>query len=192
MPKVFVYGAQMAHPDSVGAAWPGRVRDHAVRFVAPGLPLFEPAFAAIEAAPGALAHGVIVDFDDATWASLIALERSYEPRELEVELLTPEDAAELGASTLRCPAFFLARPGLSRERQPSARYARKLAAGARAHGLPPEVVTRYEHAAAHGSRLTLTLAWLFPLASRIGLIPTAIVVLGVIPLALIALWMWLI
>lgn len=182
MPKVFVYGAQMIHPESLGAAWAGCVHDHAVRFVARGIPVFEPVFAALEPAPGEIAHGVVVDFSDESWASLVALERSYEAREVEVELLEAEDAAELGGERLRCQAFILVRERRPTPGRPSARYARKLAAGARAHGLPKSVIDRYEHAAAEGSKLSLSLEWLFPIASRIGLVPTAIIVL--LPLAL--------
>lgn len=192
MPKAFVYGAQMIHPESLGAAWPARVQDHAVRFVARGVPVFEPVFAALEPAPGEVAHGVVVDFAEDTWAGLIRHERGYEPVELEVELLDPADAAELGAARLRCPAFCV-RPSQrrAREARPSARYARKLAAGARAHGLPAQVVTRYEQAAAEGGRASLTLAWLFPLASRIGLVPTTILALALLLcLALALAWAW--
>lgn len=192
MPKAFVYGAQMAHPESLGSAWAGRVHDHAVRFTAPGLPLFEPVFAALEPSPGAIAHGVVVDFDEQTWATLLRQERSYEAREVEVELLREDDAVELGARTLRCPAFILTQQrARTQEGRPSARYARKLASGARAHGLPPEVVKRYEQAARAGGRLTLALAWLFPIASRIGLVPTAILLLGVLPALLVAFAWWL-
>lgn len=175
MPLAFVYGAQMAHPESVGAAWAARVPDHAVRFVARGAPIFEPVFAGLEPAPGELALGVVVDFSEATWASLVRFERGYELVEVEAELLHPDDIEELGTARLRCQAFRL-RPSqrTAKERRPSARYARKLAAGARAHGLPRELIDRYEQAAKTGSRASLALTWLFPLASRIGLIPTAL------------------
>ena len=187
MPKAFVYGAQMIHPESVGAAWPARVQDHAVEFVARGVPVFEPCFAALVAAPGATAHGAIVDFDDASWATLVELERSYVVVEIEAELLEPADADELGAARLSCLAFRIQPWARLREpRRPSARYARKLAAGARAHGLPPEVVARYERAAAEGGRASLALVWLYPLASRIGLVPTAVLLVLVIVAVLAA------
>ena len=143
MPKAFVYGAQMIHPASVGVAWPARVDDHAVEFVARGVPVFEPCFAALVATPGAIAHGVIVDFDDHAWAELVRFERGYAVVEVDAELIDPTDVDELGVERLTCLAFRIdARARLASPGRPSARYARKLAAGARAHGLPPEVVTR--------------------------------------------------
>lgn len=191
MPKVFVYGAQMIHPDSLGAAWPARVHDHAVRFVARGLPLLEPVFAALEPAAGETAHGVIVDFSTQTWTELQRLERSYDVVEVDAELLDPDHALELGAERLRCPAFQI-RPAARtpEEGRPSARYARKLAAGARAHGLPPEVIARYERAVTQGSRASLALAWLFPIASRIGLVQTAALLALTLVLALFLLLRW--
>jgi len=110
----------------------------------------------------------------------VALERSYEPREVEVELLDLDDVASLGTSSVRCPASIVVRDRRLNPGRPSARYARKLAAGARAHGLPAPVVDRYERAAAEGGRASLALAWLFPLASRIGLVPTAILLIVIL------------
>ncbi|PRP90335.1 hypothetical protein ENSA5_65320 [Enhygromyxa salina] len=179
MPRVFVYGAQMAHPESVGAAWPARIADHAVRFVVRGVPLFEPAFAGLEPAPGETALGVIIDFSDETWAKLVRFERGYEVVELDAELLDPDHAAEIHSrgATVTCFAFRLdPRQRTATPRRPSARYARKLAAGARAHGLPPELIARYERAVSEGGRASLALAWLFPLASRIGLVSTTALV----------------
>lgn len=191
MPKVFVYGAQMIHPESLGAAWPAKLEDHAVRFVARGLPIFEPVFAGLEAAAGETAYGVVVEFSDATWAALVRHEVGYQIVEVEAELLEADHTRELGTATLVCFAFHLrSRQRTKSEGRPSARYARKLAAGARAHGLPREVIERYEQAAARGGRASLALAWLFPIASRIGLVQTAMVVAVVVLGAVVGLaWM---
>ncbi|MFV8754452.1 hypothetical protein ACNOYE_28220 [Nannocystaceae bacterium ST9] len=195
MPKLFVYGAQMIHPESLGVtSWPARVRGHTVEFMARGIPVFEPAFAELEpvADPHAAAYGVVVEFSDSAWAELVRHESGYAVVEVEAELLDPSRATELGASSLRCHAFrLLERERLATPGRPSARYARKLVAGARAHGLPPDVIARYEQAAAQGGRASLALAWLYPFASRVGLGTTALLLALVVATVVIALVAWL-
>ncbi len=193
VPNVFVYGAQMIHPESLGAgSRPARVRGHAIHFTARGIPVFEPAFAELEPDPDptASAYGVIVEFTDQAWASLVRHESGYEVVDVEAELLDPSETR-----TLRCHAFRLhPRQRLATPGRPSARYARKLVAGARAHGLPAEVIAHYEHAAAIGGRTTLALAWIYPFASRIGLVNTALLLAFVVTalvISLISLVAWL-
>ncbi len=182
MPNVFVYGAQMRHPESLERGRAAVVEDHAVDFTARGVPVLEPAFADLQPAPGRRAHGVVTDFAPATWDELRAFERGYQLIEV---------TAVIAASGERVACLALTRGALaSPPARPSARYARLLVFGARRHGLPPEVIARYERAAAEGSRITLRLAWLKPLAGRVGLRKLA---LGVTLLVFALLWLlvWL-
>ncbi|MCB9755268.1 MAG: gamma-glutamylcyclotransferase [Myxococcales bacterium] len=180
MPRVFFYGAQMLHPESVARGRVGVVDGYAVDFTAVGVPVFEPAFANLEAAPGQRAHGVVTELSDAAWAEVRAVERSYRVTRVRAALRTGE--------VVECVSLTTG-PRAGRPGRPSARYARLLVEGARAHGLPPEVVARYERAAADGSRISLRLRWLRPLALRFGLRAVA-VGLALCVALLIALLLW--
>lgn len=177
----------MIHPESKGTGRAALVRDYAVRMSSPGVPAFEPVFAGLEPVPGAIAHGVIIEFEDETWEQLVRFEKSYVLEEVRAEVLPgPKLEADAQPVVEVCLAFCLHPQRRGRpEGRPSARYARKLVEGARTHGLPEAVIARYERAAEQGSRLSLSLLWLYPVAQRIGLVPTA-VLLGVAALGLLA------
>ena len=52
MPLIFVYGAVLSHAHVRAHGVAAYADDHAIRFVVSGVPWLEPAFAAIEPAPG--------------------------------------------------------------------------------------------------------------------------------------------
>jgi len=144
MPTVFVYGALMDTPRAQEHGRPAVVRDHAARFVARGIPGFEPAFLGLIEAPGDAAHGLVFEVDDAEWKRMSSHEASYERRTLD---------ADVGGEVVPALALLLPPRLVSTERAPSARYARRVARGARGH-LPPAVVDRYEELARTGSKLS--------------------------------------
>lgn len=150
MPNVFVYGALMTHPVALRSGVGASVADHAVRFLTLGLPFLEPAFALLVPAPGETAFGAIVPFDDATWRLERAAEATYTTAGVRATTLAgdPVEAIALvaGFRTRRI------------ERAPSARYASLLLAGAEHHGLPADVIARYQALRASGPSLTLRLA----------------------------------
>lgn len=177
MPRVFVYGAQMLHAKDAELLGGACVRDHAVRFVAKGVPVFEPGFAALEPAPGEVAYGAVLEVDEATWEEMKRFEQGYRVVEVEAEFLDPAGAERACV----CRAFRISRALRSRrELRPSRRYARKMLEGARRAGLPTQVLGRYEVAVRNGSPLSLGLTWLFPIAARIGLIPLALILVALV------------
>ena len=107
---------------------------------------------------GGVTYGVIFEYEEDSWAELCRLEPGYRVVEVEAE---PLDAGD--DERVECLAFDL--PEVERSAKPlrpSARYARKLVAGARLHGLPSAVVADYERLARQGSQLSLSLLWLYP------------------------------
>ena len=146
MPTVFVYGALMRNPLVCQRGRAARVVDHAVRFVAVGVPGLEPRFAALVASPGDEAWGVVATLSDAEWRRISAHEITYD--RVQVDLVEPVDGH---ASAL---ALVLARCHQGCEAPPSRRYGRLLAQGARENGLPDEVVERYRDLAERGPTLT--------------------------------------
>ncbi len=149
MPRAFVYGALMTHPHALARGEPAWVDDHAVRFTVRGLPLLEPAFAALEPAPGARAWGVAVEWSDRQWARICRREWPYDVREV---IARTKRGAERP-----CLAFFIGGAFRIRERTPSARYARLLLDGAEHHALPAEVVQRYRELVEKGARWSVRL-----------------------------------
>ncbi len=181
---VFVYGALMSGgPKMVEgqAAW---VQDHAVRFVARGVPLLEPAFAALVPEQGQTAQGVLWHVDEATRAKMRAQEDGYREERLLVET---------AAGSVFAHAFILTQEErLQRERLPSARYLRLLADGARQFGL--SCADDYAARAEGASRLSLLFFRLKPLVvsltPHLGLGPS-IVLLLVALLAPLLVLLWL-
>ena len=181
MPAVFVYGALMDRSD-LGEGRAATVEGHAVRFVAPGVPLIEPCFAALVPAPDSVAHGVVYELDADTWQRIVSAEHGY--RSVSVEALTREGA-------VRCQALIIpGRDATSAEGRPSARYAQRLVDGARRHGLPDEVVTAYRRHRERGSTISLFLVALYRPVARLvphlGLGGAMAVVLAVLGLAVAA------
>lgn len=181
MPTVFVYGALMARPLVLDKGRLGVVRGFAARFVAPGLPLFEPRFLALVEAPGEQTPGVVFDIDDAAWARMSRHEFSYERRTVTAQV----DGEELEALALVLSPDRAGPPG-----RPSARYARILVHGAEAHGLPDDLVAHYRSLAETGSKASLALVplrgpivWL---GHYIGPRVAAGVVLGALVLAAVS------
>ncbi|MCB9673840.1 MAG: gamma-glutamylcyclotransferase [Alphaproteobacteria bacterium] len=148
---VFVYGALMDHPLALERGRAGRIADHAVGFVAPGLAVLEPRFLGLYAAPGSTAHGVVVAVTADEWERMAAHESGYDRVELE---------AEVGGETVAVTALVLRAKHVAAEAWPSRRYAAKLVRGAEKAGLPEAVVAHYREARRRGSPFTL---WLSPL-----------------------------
>lgn len=149
VPRAFVYGALMTHPHALAYGEPAWVDDHAVRFVARGLPLIEPAFAALDSVAGSRAWGVSVEWTDRQWANICRREWPYDTREVLARTKRGEERS--------CLAFFIGGGFRIRERTPSARYARLLLKGAEHHALPAEVITRYRELAERGARWSIRL-----------------------------------
>jgi hypothetical protein len=150
VPLAFVYGALMSHPHVLAHGEPAWVDDHAVRFVYRGLPLIEPAFAALDPLPGARAWGVMASFGDTQWIRVRRRERGYDVREVIARTRRGEERP--------CLAFFVSPLLRSKERTPSARYARLLLRGAEHHALPSEVITRYRDLVVRGAQWTIRLS----------------------------------
>jgi hypothetical protein len=153
VPKVFVYGALMTHEVALREGTGAYVADHAVRFVTRGLPFLEPSFALLVPAPGELAYGVIVPFEDTTWRRERRAEAPYATGVVTARSLRGE--VHEAVALVRGVAPY------ETERNPSARYASLLHAGAAHHGLPEEVVARYASLRDAGPRLTLSFARIF-------------------------------
>lgn len=139
----------MTHPFVLSRGEPAWVEDHAVRFTARGLPLLEPAFAALEPVAGARAWGVAVDWTDADWARICRREWPYDLREVIATNRRGEEHT--------CVAFFIGGRFRIRERTPSARYAKLLLNGAEHHALPSEVIMRYRELVEKGARWSVRL-----------------------------------
>jgi len=152
VPLAFVYGALMTHPHVLAHGEAGWVDDHDVRFVYRGLPLIEPAFAALEPAHGARAWGVITEWSDAQWRRVCRRERGYD-----VRAVIARSRARRGEDK-PCVAFFASSRMRGAERLPSARYARLLLRGAEHHALPAEVIARYRTLVERGARWSMRLA----------------------------------
>ncbi|MBI2393454.1 MAG: gamma-glutamylcyclotransferase [Deltaproteobacteria bacterium] len=153
MPRAFVYGALMAHPHVLATGEAASVDDHEVRFVYRGLPLLEPSFAALEPSPGGRAWGVLVEWSDEAWARVCRRERGYDTRKVV--------ARSRRSAEVECLAFVVTPWLRTRERTPSARYARLLLRGAEHHALPAEVIERYRALAERGARWSTRLSELF-------------------------------
>lgn len=149
MPSFFVYGALMLHPRALASGVAACVDEHAIRFVVRGLPLLEPAFAALEAEAGARAWGVIAEFSDVEWATVRRRERPYLER--------PVVARTLAGVQVAARALFPSRRPGRAEGAPSARYADLLLRGAERFALPAEIVERYRALRDGGPRATLAL-----------------------------------
>jgi hypothetical protein len=160
MPLIFVYGAVMTHAHVLAHGEAAFAEDHAIRFVVCGVPWIEPAFAALEPAPGERAWGVLAAWPDAAWAKVRRRERPYEERRVRVTTASgraPDETRE----TREAIALFLTGRRRRDEGAPSARYASLLARGAARFGFPAEVIDRYRRLEAEGSQLTLSLVrWL--------------------------------
>lgn len=157
MPLVFVYGAVMTHAHVLAHGEAAFAEDHAIRFVVGGVPWIEPAFAALEPAPGERAWGVVAAWPDAAWAKVRRRERPYEERRVCVTSGSGAGSSE----TREAIALFLTGRRRRDEGAPSARYASLLARGAERFGFPADVIDRYRRLEAEGPRLTLSLVrWL--------------------------------
>lgn len=159
VPTVFVYGALMEAPHALQNGRRALVRDYDAGFVVVGIPGFEPRFLGLHERPGATAHGVVFDIDEAEWVAMSRHESTYERRVVQAEC----GGESVPALALITPAELVGSPGV-----PSARYARKLVRGAEAHGLPPELLERYRHLAATGPRFSGFLDLVFPLVSLLA------------------------
>jgi len=146
MPRVFVYGALMTHPYVLANGERASVPEHAVRFTARGAFVLEPAFAALEEAPGQTAWGVLTEFPPRLWQKIRKRELGYLERIV---------VAHTNDSRIESIALFSRDSFRIAERSPSARYAGLLLRGARAHELPEEVIERYRALHEAGSRWTL-------------------------------------
>lgn len=105
--------------------------DYRLTFGERGLPLLEPAFASIEAAPGEVVHGVLMELTGADFDRIDATEgRGYALVEVRVRGAV-SGAIEALAFQTRAPV---------RGRRPSGRYLDLLCEGAREHGLPPAYI----------------------------------------------------
>lgn len=153
MPTIFVYGAVMTHTHSLAHGEAAYVEDHAIRFVLSGIPILEPAFAAIEAASGERAWGVVADWPEQVWAPVRRRERPYVERP--VRTITKSGVVR------EATALFLNRAPGGEEGAPSARYASLLLQGAQEFGFPDEVIARYRRALERGPQLTYGVAKLF-------------------------------
>jgi len=160
MPALFTYGAQMIHPVALERGRRGALHGWDVRFTALGLPVLEPAFANVEPASGGVAWGVLVPFDDATYARVVEGEYPYRVQAVEVDVDGQIVAASVLVAVEACR--------LSASRRPSRRYLEKLVAGATHHGLPEPVVERYrrerEAASAVTARIPGATRVLYPVA----------------------------
>ncbi len=135
--------------------------DFEVEFVARGIRFFEPAFAALVAAPGRVAHGVLYDVTETEWARLCAREAGYFP----VGVLAETNGETHRAIALAiCDAERLPEP-----RRPSRRYVRILLEGAREHALPAEWIARLEELEWRGPSLTTRFSLL--MKAVVALIP---------------------
>ncbi len=149
MPRVFVYGALMAadFDGQVGRA--AALPEHAVRFVARGVPYLEPAFAALVPEPGSIAHGALFEVTEEQWASITSHEEGYQAAQVHVFLDDCDEAPEgLQASAL------LLLGDVPPELAPSSRYAELLRRGAARCGLPTRTIERYADLARTGSKLS--------------------------------------
>jgi hypothetical protein len=149
MPVVFVYGALMRHPTIKVHGQRAEVHGYGVRFVGPGVRWFEPRFLGLVESPGEVAHGVVVEVNDAAWEQMSRHEVGYEAR----TVITVVGDVELDAR-----AFVLRAGDVRPEAWPSRRYAELVLEGAEHHGLPEHVVRHYREAVQKGPRLT---SWLF-------------------------------
>jgi hypothetical protein len=153
VPTIFVYGAVMTHTHSLAHGEAAYVEDHAIRFVLSGIPVLEPAFAAIQVAAGERAWGVVADWPEHVWAPVRRRERPY------VE--APVRAITKSGAVREALALFLERAPDRGERAPSARYASLLLQGAQKFEFPAEVIARYRRAVEEGPQLTYAIAKLF-------------------------------
>jgi hypothetical protein len=153
VPTVFVYGAVMTHTHSLAHGEAAYVEDHAIRFVLSGIPILEPAFAAIEASAGERAWGVVADWPESVWAPVRRRERPYVERP--VRTITKTGAVRDAV------ALFLNRAPGGEEGTPSARYASLLLQGAQRFEFPNDVVARYRRILESGPRFTYGVAKLF-------------------------------
>jgi len=144
-----------------------------------GVPWIEPCFANLEPAPGEQAHGVLMEMTPEEWEALIAHEDGY--------VVGSFEACTTGESGLACVSLTIGPKEHGEERAPSARYACRLAEGARLHQLPSEVIHRYEHLAKTGSKLSTGLqVFVGPVGALVPYVglPMAI---GLVALALLSL-----
>ncbi|MGZ3420941.1 MAG: hypothetical protein ACXWUG_23515 [Polyangiales bacterium] len=153
MPTIFVYGAVMTHTHSLAHGEAAYIEDHAVRFVVSGVPILEPAFAALEHSPGERAWGVVADWPDRVWAPVRMRETPYVER--------PVRTVTKSGAVREAIALFLKRARASSEQSPSARYASLLLQGAQKFEFPEDVIARYRRAVEQGPQLTYGIAKLF-------------------------------
>ncbi|MFT7518297.1 MAG: gamma-glutamylcyclotransferase (GGCT)/AIG2-like uncharacterized protein YtfP [Kiritimatiellia bacterium] len=146
---IFVYGALMDGDHEGRAAF---VKDHAVRFVAPGVPILEPGFAALVAAPGQEAHGAVLTVDGPTWNKMLDIEDGYE----RIAVIAQVDGEDVPCQALMFPGATSSSP----EFRPSARYMGRLVAGALRHGLPTDAVQQLRQRQTAGSKISANLVWL--------------------------------
>lgn len=166
MPTVFVYGALMVDHFVLEHGRAAQADGFEVAFVMDGIPVVEPRFAGLIEAEGGVAHGVVCDLDDATWKRISAHEAGYRRDTIDVDTERGRERALALVATSR----YRVEVG-----PPSRRYARMLAKGADAHGLPAEVCDRYRALAETGPRASTFFPWLPKLMGRavgkIGLRP---------------------
>lgn len=146
MPSVFIYGALMGSAIKQSKAEPAFVPDHKVAFLIRGIPVIEPAFAAIVPQSGAQAWGIITYYNQNDWTKLTMHEVSYAEKEI--------IACKPNGEQVKCITLVPTRHLLSQEKSPSARYARKLYLAAQYHQLPKATVKQYEQLMRSGNKIT--------------------------------------
>jgi gamma-glutamylcyclotransferase (GGCT)/AIG2-like uncharacterized protein YtfP len=156
--KLFVFGALMNGGAGLSGGRHAELKDYTIRFVAPGIPLIEPSFAAIVPSAGMVAHGVLFEVDEPTLTKLSLQEDDYQLRAITVELLGREEEC--------CTFFIPSEKMLAKETSPSARYLRLLRRGMQMHGLPEACVDELSKWERGASRLSLLFAALKPLVIR--------------------------
>ncbi|HMT02570.1 MAG TPA: hypothetical protein PKD00_04560 [Burkholderiales bacterium] len=160
MKKLFVYGALMAKHKDKSSSYPVYLNNHQISFKVKGFMPFEPSFANLEESINKKAYGVIIILSNDDLNKYIAHESSYSTKTVHV--------VDNNNNIHECTALFLNRVGYSENVMPSARYARLLHLGARYHGLPQDITKYYKSLQKQGSKFTLYLRFLLPLAWKLN------------------------
>lgn len=157
MPNFFVYGALMSKYTDKSSTKIAFLPDHRISFIVKGNSWFEPAFATLEYAKGHVAWGTVIKLSEEEWIRYSQHEvRHYNAKEISVYSSSKE--------TINCIALVAKDLYITKEAQPSKRYANLLYRGAIYHGLPKSVIDQYIYLMKTGNPWTLRLQFLFPLA----------------------------